>query len=96
MGKKVSTVVGVLIVLVVAAVAAYLIIKFTSPRPPVQRPSGAGVPGASTTAPSDEGRRREPETRTEPRGSRREQMQKERRGEQAEPGSESSKTAEPQ
>ena len=79
MGKKVSPVIGVLIVLVVAAVAAYLIIKFTSPRPPVERPEGAGVPGAATTTREGEGRRAGREGRGEVRG--------ERRGEQ--PGGES-------
>jgi len=83
MGKKVSTAIGVVIVLVVAAVAAYLIIKFTSPRPPVQRPAGAGVPGATTAGREGEGRRAGREGRGEERGERRGQ----RRGEQ--PGGES-------
>ena len=83
MGKKVSTVVGVIIVLVVAAVAAYLIIRYTAPPKAMERPPSA--PGASTAGREGEGQRSEREGRGEQRGPQRGERRGEQQGEGQQP-----------
>jgi len=79
MKSRVSPVVGIIIVLVVAAVAVYLIVRFTGPPKPVVRP----------TAPGTETRERGP-GEERPAGERREGRRGARRGERRgeQPGSE--------